>query len=528
MGARRSAGFALAVVGGLAIVGLLLRLPSVNDSLFGDELSTYYTVVGHSLRTTIHIVRTDQELTPPLYYALSWLATQLGNPTEALRLVSLLAGVATIPLIYIVGVRTVGVRPAVVAAALAALSPFLIFYSTEARAYALVTLLGLLSTLALLQALDDGRKAWWVAYAVFSCAAVYTHYTVVFLLAVQLLWALWTQPRARVALLAANGAAVIAFLPWLSDLRADQRSQCSKGIELLHPFSVSTLRMDVGRWAIGHPFIGIGTVPGWPASVLVVAGLATGFVGAVRRHRRYRPHPDDRLVLLAVLALALPVGAAIVSAVGTSVYLPRNLITSLPAFALVVGALVCAGRGIVGVVAAALVLAGVAIGAADMLSRQNQRPDYAAALRFVDGNARLGDVVVDAPFPTPGPLSAVDTAYARMGAPHPPVVRLGYPSVSTLLDARRPGGVGACASAYIPPPSGQAIARRAGREAPRGTIFLVTYALRRLAAAGAVAGKPLHQFLAALQGRYRLTQMRTFPGLGDHELAVYVLRREQR
>jgi hypothetical protein len=40
----------------------------------------------------------------------------------------------------------------------------------------------MLSTLAMLAALDDGRARWWVAYGACTCGAVYTHYTVVFAL----------------------------------------------------------------------------------------------------------------------------------------------------------------------------------------------------------------------------------------------------------------------------------------------------------------------------------------------------------
>ena len=56
----------------------------------------------------------------------------------------------------------------------------MIFYSTFARPYMLMLFLTLLSTLALVRGLDRGGLGWWVAFAVFSCGAVYTHYIVVF------------------------------------------------------------------------------------------------------------------------------------------------------------------------------------------------------------------------------------------------------------------------------------------------------------------------------------------------------------
>ena len=115
---------------------------------------------------------------------------------ELLRLPSLLAGVATIPGVYLLGVRTVGRSAGLVAAALTALAPFMAFYSTEGRGYAVMMALLLASTLALLTAVDDGRRRWWVLYALATCLTMYTHYTAAFVLATQLAWVL-TPTRRR-------------------------------------------------------------------------------------------------------------------------------------------------------------------------------------------------------------------------------------------------------------------------------------------------------------------------------------------
>ena len=55
------------------------------------------------------------EITPPLSFLLVWLRTRLGHSPELLRLPSLIAGTATIPIVYLVGVRTVGRMAALVA-----------------------------------------------------------------------------------------------------------------------------------------------------------------------------------------------------------------------------------------------------------------------------------------------------------------------------------------------------------------------------------------------------------------------------
>ena len=159
----------------ITVGGLLLRLPSFHDSLFGDEISTYFIVTGHSLPRVLRLVESNQETSPPLYFMLAWaMKGLLSNPAESIRLVSLITGTAAIPLTFLLGLWTVGRRAAVVGAAFVALSPYMIFYSTEARPFMLMLFLTLLSTLALLRALDSDQNVWWVAYAACSCGAVYS------------------------------------------------------------------------------------------------------------------------------------------------------------------------------------------------------------------------------------------------------------------------------------------------------------------------------------------------------------------
>src|SRR5215208_2856492 len=102
--------------------------------------------------TTVHLVRMDlggmlgaipdSESTPPVYYVVAWFWAKLCGAGEVgLRSLSALAGTATVPVVYAIGARAVGVRAGLIAAALAATNPLLVWYSQEARAYALLVLL---------------------------------------------------------------------------------------------------------------------------------------------------------------------------------------------------------------------------------------------------------------------------------------------------------------------------------------------------------------------------------------------------
>ena len=99
------------------------------------------------------------ESAPPLYYALAWVWTQLtGTGEVGLRSLSALAGVATVPVAYLLGAELRGRRAGIVAAALVAVNPMLLWYSQEARGYALLALLTAAAALYFVRALDARRR----------------------------------------------------------------------------------------------------------------------------------------------------------------------------------------------------------------------------------------------------------------------------------------------------------------------------------------------------------------------------------
>lgn len=262
------------VVGALVVVAALLRLPSLGNALFGDELSSYFIVTHHGLGGIVRLLDGHSvDLTPPLYFLLSRLVVHLGDTALALRIVPWIAVLAAIPLSYVVGARTIGRRGALIGAALLALSPFLIFYGTEARAYGLVMALVLGSTACLLIALERGGAGWWLGYAVLACAAMYTHYTAVFALAAQFVWAFFAQPGARLPLVLASLAAAAGFAPWLPVLVKNSHSFGTAVFAILEPFHLSAVAHDIGHWSVGHPYLPLSTVPGRIGLALAAGGV---------------------------------------------------------------------------------------------------------------------------------------------------------------------------------------------------------------------------------------------------------------
>jgi hypothetical protein len=490
----------------LTAAGLAFRVAIAGQSVLADELSTYWIISTNGLGGVVSTVHTDAEITPPLFFIAAWLTTQIDLTPELFRLPSLVAGAATVPLVYLLGLRTVGRPAALVAGALAAFSPFLIYYSAEARGYALMTAFVALSTLAMLVALDSRRARWWVVYAASSCAAVYSHYTCVFVLGVQLLWLLWAHPEGRKPALLANVGAAIAFLPWLSGLRADLSSPTTDILSLLNPLEWGYVWDSLSHAAVGYPYAAtaLTDLPGAPALtlfvlavLLAVVGLA---VGAARGHRSLPARANPRLALVIGLALSVPVGELIVSVVGSNIFAGRNLISALPAFLLCLATLVVSAGPRLRFLTSALAVASFAIGAAKMLDEQYHRPNFQAVADVIDNQADARDAVIDAAVISPGPLSPLDAALERRHR----VIRAGVP-----YQRDRPFWFGDRRE-----PVARAT-RRAAAAARGGRIFVVTLPTLNRPEFGPLPDPPRPP------NRFRLVETRTYQGTEEAKLEVW-------
>lgn len=343
------------LVAGLTLLALLLRTARLDfQPLWWDE--GYSVWFAH--QPLVDMLRlTALDIHPPLYYALLGGWSQLfGLEPVALRWLSVLAGVAAVPLIYGVGVWLAGRRVGLAAAFLLAINPFHIYYSQEVRMYALVTLWALLALglsgrwLGLRPRTkgDDRPPAWgWLGgYVAVMILALYTQYFAGFLavgLTVAGLVVLWRRRAGRersLAWLAAQGVAALFYLPWL--LYAAPKLVPYVSQKIVHdsdqPLGLLVyLARHLAAYSAGHwegPLAGW-----WPLGLL---GLVLLLVGLARLATR-RPLEPGRALLLAFLGITLGVLLALGWLVNLSYpFFPqrgeRLLLLGLPAFLLLLAA----------------------------------------------------------------------------------------------------------------------------------------------------------------------------------------------
>lgn len=370
----------------------MLRALGMGQSLFGDELFTYADLTGRGLGGVVHhVAYAGVEDNPPLFYVLAKLSSGLGDARVWLRLPSVVLGAATVPLIYAAGRLAVGEHAARWGAALWALSPFVLYYGIEGRAYATMAFFVALSTLALL-----GRR--WVLYALAVCAALYSHYTALFVVGTQAAWAFFARPEDRRALVIATGAAALAFVPWLPLLAAQQRDESATVIGAFYPISLRSVAEALGRQLCCHPYVPARDLPGLAGIVLLVAGGVVVVAGNLRRAAA------PSALLVALLAAATPVGLLLYSAIGTGIFAPRNLTASIPALCLLLGWLIARLPGRAELAGGGLLAAGLLVGLVVALGPSKQRPDLAGAAAYIDARAGARDPYLESPlFFSPAP-----------------------------------------------------------------------------------------------------------------------------
>jgi hypothetical protein len=268
----------------------------------------------------------------------------------------------------------------------------------------------------------------------------------------------------------------------------DSGAGAQRIIGAFEPFGGRAIQRSLLRSAVGNPFMGVDELPGTVALVLLglaVLVAAAGLAMLLRRHRPARLEP--RLVLVALLALAAPVGAALYSVVGDDIYIARNMTVSLPGLWLLAGAVIAALPRRAAIATGVLVLAVFAIGAAKTLDPDSQRPDYKHIAKFVDDDARPGDPVLE---------------LALVGASGPPGQAL-----EVELQRRHP-------MYRVQVADGE---RRAVVQARGGRLYYVVPRVDFIEQAIA-EGKPVIQ---GLDPSFRLTGRRDYPGLVPMTVYVY-------
>src|SRR5258708_761946 len=200
----------------ILFAALVLRVISLNQSLWLDEAIN----VVFAQKLTLWDFLTKYSLAdfhPPGYFLLLWIWIRIfGNSEIAVRLPSVLFGVGTVLLIYLIGKQLFSKKIGLLSALFLAIAPLHIYYSQEARMYSFAAFAVCLSFYFFIRILQRKYILVNILGYIFSTTLVlYSDYLAYFALVAQGIYILFYQRDKLNLFLKPIIFILMLFLPWL-------------------------------------------------------------------------------------------------------------------------------------------------------------------------------------------------------------------------------------------------------------------------------------------------------------------------
>ncbi|MBM4269191.1 MAG: hypothetical protein FJ144_21715 [Deltaproteobacteria bacterium] len=334
----------------------------------------------------VHVV-TTREANMVLYSLLlrGWLPFADGSDAW-IRAPSAFGVIATVPFLFALGRGTIGTRAALASAFLFATHPLVVRYGQEARSYGLLLLAVTVATLALVRAVEGGRTRDWIAWSVSLAAAVYLHFFAAF---VALAHALAVLSRGRSGVpwrpaLTAGAATILLVLPLVAFLLAHEDNSAS-WVPLLSSDEILDFLLQFSGSAGGFGLAAAAIA--WALGAIALAAHAPRWIAVLLVSWAFLP-----AVLTALISLREPF------------FVPRYLLVSLPALAMLAGASVASlPRALGGTLLVCLLVANGR--GLDRWWNHTVKDNWRESVAWIADAAEPGDVLTCWPAVACGPVS---------------------------------------------------------------------------------------------------------------------------
>lgn len=383
------------VAAACVVVGAVLRFVPGSPLWLDEALSV--DIAGGPLGDITNRLRHDGH--PPLYYWLlhGWMSA-FGDGAAAARAFSGVLGLVALVLVWLVARRLGGLRLAVAALALFALSPFAIRYSSEVRMYELVVVLVLAGWLLLGRALAAPTVTRLGALTLLTGALLLTHYWALFLVAavgLGLAVSAWRAPpggerRALVRVIVAVALGGLFFVPWLGVFSYQSAHTGTPWAPASRPTRVVTDSMV--DWSGG-----LAPESGLLSYLFAALVLLALFARREGKHLVLgRPALDWRLRAFAVVAATVVIGS-LAGLVGHSAFAGRYSSVFFPLVVVLCGAGVAVLPNASVRAGVLAVFAALAVAVCGLNIVRYDRTQAGAVADVIRAEARPGDVVVVCP-----------------------------------------------------------------------------------------------------------------------------------
>ncbi len=203
----------------ILVVAAILRLVNLDQSLWLDEAINVNVARSLSFKELV-LNYSPSDFHPPLFHLIlrAWILI-FGSSEIAARVPSVILGVATVFVTYLIGKKLFETKTALVAATLIATAPLHIYYSQEARMYMLAAFLASLSVYFFISILEKDNVFRWFGFIIATVLLLYSDYLPYFLIPIYALFVIIFRkkiPRETAkAYLPAVILIFILLIPWL-------------------------------------------------------------------------------------------------------------------------------------------------------------------------------------------------------------------------------------------------------------------------------------------------------------------------
>lgn len=382
----------VAIVLGATLLPLVLAFAFLPESLRLDEAQSLWQASRPALEI-LAIVAGDVHV--PFYHLLlhAWLL-YTGDTVTAARVLSLLFFVASVPLVYLLGVRAYGRRIALFATVLFAASPFMNWYASEIRMYTMLVFFTLINQYCYLR-LTEGERSdgVWGLYALSAILGTFTHYFFFLNLAGQAVYYFMRRERFAPGSLrrfvTVAGILAAIFIPW--GLYVFSVGTAGFESPVLPTPTAVNLFGAFSEFFFGFQSDTVNTVilSLWPLAVIL-------WIFALRRH--VRASATEYLIISVLVPFTI---AFFGSFLVTPVFVSRYLIFTVPALCLIIANLLASYPPRFAFAArltfAALVIGGLVLEVAN--PEAPVKEEYASAVSYLSAHATGQDaILLSAPF----------------------------------------------------------------------------------------------------------------------------------
>ncbi|MBK8987878.1 MAG: glycosyltransferase family 39 protein [Chloroflexi bacterium] len=245
----------LGILLGIIFLAFALRLVNLNGRPFwyDEAFSVLYAEKPFATMLYGTIAQTDgaaADVHPLFYYTIlhGWMGLA-GQSAAAVRLLSVLLGVTTVIVVYLLGCYLFGRRAGLLAALITAVAPFALYYAQETRMYALLGLAAVTTTYFFARAWVEQKRWQWLAFAAAGAVTLYAHNLGAMFIAGLGIWVLWTWWRERQLrhlrpFFLACCLMLLLFAPWLAILPS-QFGKIQQAYWVARPDLVSLLQTSL-------------------------------------------------------------------------------------------------------------------------------------------------------------------------------------------------------------------------------------------------------------------------------------------